>query len=393
MWQHKKQAGYLFTIMTIALVGCGPEPLVFEPEDNTANNSTSNPNTSTTMDMGFIGGEGNMPDLGGNNTTTPDLGTPNTGTGTPNDNCEVDATECVDEQRFRTCTPNGEGGSVWSQPSYCPFSICVDELGLCCDEPCPGEGEKQCGNGGVQTCEMQNGCLVWSEPEPCLEGGFCTGQGVCQAQCQSQCAQGDQRCVTEGGQTYQKCEDIGGGCFQFAASTFNCGAGSTCNNGDCVRECNNTCSMLGDKRCQGSVEQECVTQADGCLDWVNTGNATACGPTCTDRCTTEDATRCDANNNEQTCSRQATGCLDWVNTGTCVVLDPCYSSSLGGIYVDHGTCVQNADTNTYHTCDNGDFGCLWAFCNNGSWEYQCPQGNQGPCATATTKYPNNTCGG
>ena len=365
---------------------CGPDPLVFDASDQ--GNETTNNNRLPDPDMGretfdpFADLGGGEPDLGG--------GGPNNGV--PNDDCTLESVECTTDEQFRTCISNGAGGTQWSQPSYCPYAICVEELGKCCDVPCPSPGAKQCGNGGVQTCEMVEGCLVWSEPEACPEGGFCTGAGTCQSQCQSQCSPGEQRCVMEGGSAYQKCEDVGGECYQFAATTFNCGTGSTCSGGSCTQNCNNVCSMVGDKRCQGSTEQECVTTSSGCLDWVNTGNPTACGPSCTDRCTTENATRCDANNNDQTCRRQATGCLDWQNDGTsCAPLDPCYSSSLGGIYVDHGTCVQNAQDNTYHTCGNGDFGCLWAFCNNGSWDYQCPQGNQGPCATATAKYPHGTC--
>lgn len=385
MWQGPRQVWWF--ALSLSLCGgmaCGPDPLVFE--ENAQGNGTTTPDPNTPRDFGST-----QPiDYG---FSPADMGQPNNGQ--PSDGCTIDATECSGEEQFRRCIPNNAGGTQWSQPSYCPYAKCVEETGLCCDVPCPNLGDKKCGSGGVQTCEEQNGCLAWSEPEACLEGATCTGAGSCAAGCQSTCTPGEQQCVMEGGAAYQKCEDIGGGCFQFAAQTFNCGGGATCNNGECLSTCSNSCTMLGDKQCVGVTEQECVRGADGCLNWAGTGNPMACGPMCTDRCTSPGTTRCDANNDEQVCQRQNDGCLDWDPKGTrCVVRAQCYSSTLMGTYVDHGSCVQNDTNNSYHTCvGDGSSGCLWAYCNDGSWDYQCNRGSLGMCAGVTPSYGHNTCGG
>ncbi len=384
MSQDRRQVWWFaMCVMVASSIGCGPDPLVFE--NNSSGTMMPGPQpqdfgTYQPIDYGQP-----AVDMGG-------MVGPNNGGGTINDFCVVDSTECTDGEKFRTCIPNNAGGTQWSQPSFCPFAKCVEETGLCCDAPCPGLGEKRCGGGGVQTCEEQNGCLVWSEPEQCLEGATCTGAGVCEAGCQSTCSPGEQQCVTEGGAAYQRCEDIGGGCYQLGAQTFNCGGGAVCNNGECMTTCSNACSMMGEKQCVGTTERECVRGASGCLEWAPTGNPMACGPTCTDRCSSAGQTRCDASNNEQTCQLQNDGCLDWQSTGSvCATGADCYSSTRI-TNVPHGTCVQNAPGNTYYTCpSDGNSGCLWAFCNDGTWEYQCPQGNMGRCVGASPSYPHMDC--
>lgn len=387
MWRSKNvwSSGVSCVALALSLSACGPDPLVFDEckdgeacdtNRTTGNNSTTPPNNTTSNNFNP------------NNTSTfDDMGTDDLGA--QGDGCELDITECVDGQRFRQCVPDGLGGTVWSAPSFCEYAICVDETGLCCEAPCPSLGAKKCGGGGVQTCVESNGCQVWSEPEACLEGSSCSGAGECKAGCQSSCTANEQKCVVEGGSEYQRCEDVGGGCLQFSASTFNCGNGGSCMGGECISMCTNACSTMGDKRCNGSNEQECVRGSDGCLDWANTGNNAACGPMCTDRCTQENATRCN-NNTEQKCVRQATGCLDWNNTGaSCGNLAGCNSATLGRP-VDHGECVQTSSTNmTGANCP--DRGCLWAYCNNGAWEYQCSRTNPGPCANNPNRYPHNTC--
>ena len=121
------------------------------------------------------------------------------------------------------------------------------------------------------------------------------------------------------------------------AHTRQCGSGQVCRDGQCVTACQDDCPREGQTQCAGSSEQTCQRGGDGCLDWVNTG----------------------------TCQPQGADC---------------FSNSLGGVNVPTGTCVQNATNNTYWTCGDGSTGCLWAYCNDGEWEYQCPRGAAGRCA-------------
>ena len=370
MQAHKRIGAALFAASIAS--HCGPDPLVFERDMS----------SSSELDLGVF-----VEDF---DTPRGDLNRPDEGR--PEQACSLDETECVDAERFRTCVANPSGETRWSQPSYCPFASCSASTGRCCGAPCSGLGATQCGGGGVQVCEDQSGCLSWSAPGACPEGGFCGEAGRCEAQCQSECALGERRCAgPQNAGAYQRCEDIGGGCLKFSAATIECGGGALCSGGECQIACQNLCSTMGDRRCVGELEQECVIAQSGCLDWLATGSPDACGPSCTDRCPAANMTRCDGNGDEQRCQNQSDGCLDWSGTGTrCQALQGCYSSTLATT-VAHGECVQNRDDNMFKVCSDGSFGCLWARCNDGLWSYQCDRGEIGNCVNATTLYQHSSC--
>jgi len=354
-----KMTRHLLVLSASAMfAGCGLEPIDATGEDMCPDGGCS--------DMGMEAGNSTTPFFNNtvNSTTAPNTA-PNTGTpinnqaanqstppnsGVANDGCMVGALECVDDQRFRRCVDNGQGGTLWSNPSFCDYASCSMSTQRCCDVPCEQAGAKRCISGQVQECVENDGCLEWAEPEACLEGQICGGDGVCMDECTSSCQQGDKRCLMEGGPEIQSCVEVAPGCFQYSANTTQCGAGNTCENGACVQD-----------------------------------------TSCSDDCSNEGATSC-SGTTERTCQRGADGCLDLVNTGTCgaMPMGECFSNSLGGVNVPHGTCVQNATSNTFHTCPDGSTGCLWAFCNDGNWEYQCNRGNLGSCA-GNTSNAHNTC--
>lgn len=346
----------------VLLTGCGLEGLE-EPTDNNCTSESCSPQTSQNNNDAnkvngtsvFFNNQGNPNNQG--NTTSANQGAPNQGTpnqGTPNssvpdDACALGALECVDGERYRECKDNGEGGSFWNTPAFCDYGACSQAADRCCDEPCPGVGQKRCVSGKVQECVQVDGCTTWGEPTSCLEDQLCSGAGECASptQCTSTCSPAETRCLMEGGPEYQECEEVSAGCYQFSASSKQCGSGKACQGGDCISTCTDQCTSEGSTRCSGSIEQ--------------------------------------------TCQRGASTCLDWANTGSCAPKETCYSNSLGGVDVPHGTCVQNADTNTFKTCPDGSTGCLWAFCNDGEWQYQCNRGNAGLCS-GNLQHPHNTCG-
>lgn len=358
-WSKLTQKVVLPGVALIAsslLAGCGLDPIDADGADmcsggdcsdmsESVNNTTpffnNTLNNSTTINNTFN-------NFAPNSSTPPNnQSTPNSDT--PSDGCSEGSLECVDDQRFRRCVGNGQGGTVWSNPSFCDYASCSMSTQRCCDVPCDEAGRKRCISGQVQECVENDGCLEWAEPEACLEGQICGGEGVCQNECESNCQQGDTRCLMQGGPEFQTCVEVAPGCFQFGSNTTQCGAGKACENGACVQD--NSCS---------------------------------------DECTNEGSTSC-SGTTERTCQRGADGCLDLVNTGSCgAPKAECFSNSLGGINVPHGTCVQNASTNTFHTCPDGSTGCLWASCNDGNWEYQCNRGSQGVCA-GNTSNSHNTC--
>ena len=323
-------------------VGCGPAPLA--PVGGECG-----------PDMGACGDAGGEPmpwiNHRENNTTEPPEGENNPPNNPPQDNntqgpnnttppeeviddgCTIGAVECVSVTHEKKCVDNGSGGALWSNMSYCKSGACSSVTDSCCPEEgaCQNDGRTRCSNGQVVTCEMTDGCLQWSPPQACPEAGqVCGGNGQCVDTCESNCdGPGDDECDESG--AAKICQQVEPECFQY--STESCGSGSSCQGGECVADCQSSCSNAGWKRCQSGTEQTC---------------------------------------------QDTNGCLQWTDTGSCPTGDGCQSSTLGGT-VPSGTCLQNAPSNSYPGC-GGTLGCLWARCENGSWNYQCsPARSPGAC--------------
>ena len=252
----------------------------------------------------------------------------------------------MDAQQFRTCIQDESGGTRWTLPSACRRDVCVG-AGKCCENPCP-PGEKLCTAMGVQTCEMnEEGCFEFSPPMECPNGQVCDATGACVAQCTSSCTLGGRECFPEGTPAYRECVEVEPGCFQLDPNERQCPGGQVCR---------------GDGQCETPCADECPGQ--------------------------ENQTFCDVMT-EKRCQRGADGCLDWVNTGNQCNIQPnlagCQSATLGR-FVPHATCVQTAIDNTVQaTCSSA--GCKWAICNDGSWSYTCDVQPNG-CATLN---PHGTC--
>ncbi len=179
---------------------------------------------------------------------------------------------------YVTCRADTDGCLRWTAPVPCaPGQVCSD--GLCtgaCADACSPAGATQCDGDGVATCEDTNGdgCLEWSEPNPCPPGQACAA-GACSAACTDACsAAGDTQCQ---GDAVQTCGDLDGdGCLEWSEPSP-CPPGQACAGGQCVLPCADECAQVGDTTCGDGGVRTCDDwNADGCLEW---GTGTPCGPT------------------------------------------------------------------------------------------------------------------
>src|SRR4051794_27156786 len=99
-------------------------------------------------------------------------------------------------------------------------------------------GDKRCGTGGLQTCELVNGCATWGTEMACGANRTCTGTGAASA---CTCAAPPAACTMAGnfcssGTVRSTCEMVNG-CLVLSATTKTCGAHQTCTgvspSGDC----------------------------------------------------------------------------------------------------------------------------------------------------------------
>lgn len=101
-----------------------------------------------------------------------------------------------------------------------------------------------------------------------------------------------------------------------------------CGDDDSADPCLDPCAVPGDLRCGGSVLQECVAAANGCLLWaaqqdcaaqglicLTQANGPECGMLCTDPCSTGQS-RCSFEI-WQTCEVNEWGCLRWEDYQDC----------------------------------------------------------------------------
>lgn len=146
---------------------------------------------------------------------------------------------------------------------------------LGCQDECLS-GRRQCAAGGFQVCGDydEDLCTEWSTEVACAAGEYCD-EGECVSECQDACSLGQTSCGVGGVET---CSDHDqDGCLEWGGWSP-CGEERTCQGGECVWDCSGQCSQ-GLRRCaDGSVEGiETCAEYDGdpCLEW---GGLQPCGP-------------------------------------------------------------------------------------------------------------------
>lgn len=186
-----------------------------------------------------------------------------------------------------------------------------DCVGEACDEGCDkcSAGEWKCTATGYRACVPKNGCLVWSDVQPCDAGKVCHAeQRQCVEEipgkedpvtCDNACVWGETRCEDD---LVRHCETQENGCRAWSAAV-SCGSGLICDadTGTCVEGCRDKCTE-GAKRCDGARVQTCVKdEFSECMIWsmpescegdAHCDEATGtCEAGCVDECT-EGQTEC-----------------------------------------------------------------------------------------------------
>lgn len=148
-----------------------------------------------------------------------------------------------------------------------------------CTNGCPNFGAQQCdpnNPGNFQFCIQRNGCLEWSRSIPCPPGTTCD-QGQCvgssDAGCASNCPNlGARQCDPASPGAFDVCVPFGG-CLVWSPP-LNCFNGGTCVNGQCQAPgpdsgfCQNPCPFQGFQQCTSSNGGEvCMPDPSGCLSW------------------------------------------------------------------------------------------------------------------------------
>lgn len=347
----------------------------------------------------------------------------------PEQPCTVVGThKCGDDNEILECGDyDADGCLEWGNPMSCAEGL-VCAGGFCstsCSNECTIVGAAKCEGNSVVTCGdySSDGCLEWGDDAPC--GTLTCSSGYCQTECSNECTQiNSQQCEGIG---YKICGNTDAdSCLEWG-SVINCGMDQTCSNGFCQDVCQNECSAIGARKCEGNAVAICNDyNSDLCLEWGTPLNCATgltcsngnCVNECEDECTVALAKSCDEGGNIVVCNDyNQDSCLEWGSPTPC---QQPYLCSLGNCVatcqdecsiVNEKTCVDGA-TNLYEICGNWDSDdCLeWGssiqcpdtlVCSNGncalSCENECVVVNATRCvdgidATATCgDYNDDTC--
>ena len=144
------------------------------------------------------------------------------------------------------------------------------------EQSCLDEGAQRCQVNQLQTCSLdRQECLYWTNTTDCAaSGGICEQQGTtaeCLPECPDHCTQvGDSRCD---GDAVQLCGIDARGCLDWQLADDCAAINRTCDDSSgsavCVRDCTDDCLTAGETRCSGTVSQTCRLGADDCYDWVD----------------------------------------------------------------------------------------------------------------------------
>jgi len=304
------------------------------------------------------------------------------GGGTNADPCEAVTDVCQTDGEIR-CTPSKNGVQAcrpdpdvvgclsWATTDACgEHQSCesVDQ-GCQCSSECSINGETRCQGEVVQSCTSDtDGCLYWQDGEDCatLDNYSCddnTEPAVCLEGCTDKCTASETQCS---GTMIQDCTLVGE-CY-FWTDLDDCADSSqicsdSSGSAGCYAPCSDDCTTAGASQCDGDAVQNCVTQDDGCNDWVTMTDCGAnsricsaasgqagCYDPCSDDCTTVDETQCDSDW-VQTCTLGANGCSSWVNTTDCAA-DSLVCADYTGTPGCATPCTNDCDTLDETRCND-----------------------------------------
>lgn len=274
------------------------------------------------------------------------------------DECAVGDRECAGNG-YRVCGHYDADPCLdWSGVTDCAeHQSC--EKGYCvgsCTNECQTSGARRCKDNGFQVCGNTDSdpCLEWGPVTDCKPGETCSN-GVCSASCSDECSPvGDRECVSAYPHaSYRECGEAGDGDSCSDWINHDCESDQTCSGGRCVPYCTDECTPEGSRRCAGDGYQVCVRNfdADSCLEW---GGITSCTPQtcsngqcvddCSDECSAIGDRVCDGETGYRRCGQyDSDDCLDLSNTYQCA----------SGTVCQDGQCVQGCSDE----CSLGDGGC------------------------------------
>ena len=194
---------------------------------------------------------------GTNVVESPDQFTPPDQTWQPPQDTGPEEPACIPDCDGKECGDNGCGETCGSCPEgiACAGYKCQGQ----CQDECPAEGQRRCADGGLglQHCGMwdDDGCLEWSQPQPCVGAGTCTnGACVCFPDCT------DRQCGYDG----------------CTGSCGTCPTGNVCSDFICIEGCTDECEQA-EAFCTDDGRVVCGQyDEDECFEW--SGQLPCTGP-------------------------------------------------------------------------------------------------------------------
>ncbi|GAB4290757.1 MAG: hypothetical protein Kow0090_03950 [Myxococcota bacterium] len=220
------------------------------------------------------------------------------------------------------CNGTIDDGKLCPGEQVCIGGVCRDK----CKDKCYPPNSKGCEDDSVVTCQAtEEGCLDFVVTEQCGAGTMCDG-GKCVEGCRNECvAINEKGCK---GDNVVTCGDRDGDlCLEWGDATA-CGSGKVCEEGVCVERCQNECSTLGDKKCDGDAVIVCGDwNSDICLEWSAPDSCLAdeyceageCKKKviCSDDCPSVGTTRCMGDTVEKCGNYDSDECLEWAQVEDC----------------------------------------------------------------------------
>ena len=257
-----------------------------------------------------------------------------------------------------------------------------------CSDNCYSEcsyGQRACaGTTGYKVCSNFDcdPCYEWSSTYSCCSDKVCNN-GYCVAACTDECSYGDRRCYDSG---YQVCSNFDSdSCYEWS-STYSCGSGKTCSNGQCVT----TCTSHSYKQCYAGD----VYWYDSCGD--KESKYEDCGSDYTGSWSSNYCKGDDVYRKRTVYDRGCSGSSCYSNTDIEEVLveacdDTCSNGQCVTTCTNECSYGQRRCSGTgYQVC--GDFDC--DSCHEWSSTYSCGSGkvcSDGQCVTSCVSHSYKQC--
>ncbi|MBU1239129.1 choice-of-anchor J domain-containing protein [Myxococcota bacterium] len=254
----------------------------------------------------------------------------------------------------------------------------VNNTNNCTNQCAIGEG--RCDGTKPQTCGDDGmGCLIYVSGTDCaLSSQICEMSGqtpLCVDTCTDQCTLGESSCD---GNILHTCVNGPNGCTVDEAGDDCAATGRSCTPSGTTASCtcNDTCT---EDVCNGTVPENCTADTYGCFAPITATDCAASGQICSlnagvascacdDQCTLNEE-QCDGTMIQQ-CLENAGGCLDWADVTDCAgsglgcsVAAGVASCTSSAILLDEGftTWVGSAPTG-WTVSDGADVGYTWVQC-------------------------------